>query len=289
MAGGMAHGECKPKNAAGINNSGTITGVGSDSVGTQVAMSQNTTGGTQVGLASSNVDPGQMPGGSSSTASPGTTTQTGTQAGGGTTTGYNPLTDPNLRDKDKPVDTDKVKDLAGTFQQGQWKPFDTKDQNVKNQPWAQPQPSGYVSPPGTAATPTQSPTGTTTTPTTRGRRHRCDGSGERLTGYVQDRGRAVGVRTGVYGADQGNDRHPDRSGKQVGCEFRERIIHLSGNSIRKLCHFRTGLELRDDEAEFCRTLGEERKDCPEGVLPVPVCLGRGRDTSRKTTSIPWPG
>ena len=98
--------------------------------------------------------------------------------------GYDPRTDPELPGKGKPVDTGKVTELAGTFQQGQWKPLDTKEQNIKNQPPAQPQSPGYLSsttttttttvPPGgttipttvTAGGTTGTPGGTTTTPTT---------------------------------------------------------------------------------------------------------------------------
>ena len=44
MLGGSAHGDCKPQNAGGISNSGTITGAGADSVGSQAAIGQDTTG-----------------------------------------------------------------------------------------------------------------------------------------------------------------------------------------------------------------------------------------------------
>ena len=80
--------------------------------------------------------------------------------------GYDPRSDPNLPGKGKPADTEKVKGLAGTFQQGQWKPLDSKEKNVKNQPPAQPQSPGYLSSTTTTTTTTVPPGGTTTSTTT---------------------------------------------------------------------------------------------------------------------------
>jgi hypothetical protein len=69
-----------------------------------------------------------------------------------------------------------VKKIATEYQSGQWKPLETKEQKIKEQPAGQAQPPGYLSssttttlttvPPGVTTTPTTVPPGGTSTPTT---------------------------------------------------------------------------------------------------------------------------
>ena len=90
--------------------------------------------------------------------------------------GYNPNTDPGKTATMKPEDADRVKKVVTEFQSGQWKPLETKEQKIKEQPAGQAQSPGYLSsstttapttvPPGVTIAPTTIPPGGTSAPTT---------------------------------------------------------------------------------------------------------------------------
>jgi hypothetical protein len=89
--------------------------------------------------------------------------------------GYNPNTDPGKLSTMKPGELDKVKKTITEFQSGQWKPLETKEQKIKEQPVGQPQPPEYqgfstttipTMVPGGTSTLTTVPPGVTTTPST---------------------------------------------------------------------------------------------------------------------------
>ena len=90
--------------------------------------------------------------------------------------GYNPNTDPGKTAPMKPEDADRVKKVVTEFQSGQWKPLETKEQKIKEQPAGQAQSPGYLSsstttapttvPPGVTIAPTTIPPGGTSAPTT---------------------------------------------------------------------------------------------------------------------------
>lgn len=174
MAGAMANGDWKPQQSGKINESNSATAsVMGGNVGTQVAINKDALGGIQACLVSSMVASGAPLRKGSSTVFLESTLNPSMQTKEAITIAYDPLTDRNIQDKDKPVDTDKAKDLIDKFQQGQWQLLDKKEQNLKNQPPAQPQPPEYLNKTNTtvttpispAATPT-APTETPTTPTT---------------------------------------------------------------------------------------------------------------------------
>lgn len=197
--GSDVRGDCSQQNASGMSNAGVISGTGAGTAGSQVALGASTTGRTAAAstiassvaattvevhtaaasLATTSVAPPAWAS-ATSTVKPTTTGQQqgptsspsrldsvpGAPASQDASTVYDPRSDPNLRNGGKPVDTDKVGPLAGTFQESQWKPLDTRTQNIQDQPPPQPQPPEYLSATtfavtttvaATAATPTSMP------------------------------------------------------------------------------------------------------------------------------------